>query len=152
MSYRITCYTLFDITQTGVVNRMKPNDTEDHSEWIHRRNTQCNFDTVVQAISLRSQPESITVPKKNEIRSSAFKNFGSSFRQEKNQAINTWNFDFEIHYEKVFDDGEHELGHLYTDCDRVPMILCGTEWNKLPVFLDTSLELRNIYFKLHNEA
>jgi len=30
------------------------------------------------------------------------------------------------------------------------MIKCGTEWEKLPSFLDTSTELRNIYFKIEN--
>jgi len=28
------------------------------------------------------------------------------------------------------------------------MIKCHTEWNQLPMFLDTSDELRNIYFKV----
>ena len=48
----------------------------------------------------------------------------------------------------VFDDGVRGLGYLYEDCDNVPMIRCGTEWDKLPEFLDTSPELRNIYFEV----
>jgi hypothetical protein len=31
------------------------------------------------------------------------------------------------------------------------MIKVGTEWDKLPSFLDTSPELRNIYFEVINE-
>jgi hypothetical protein len=31
------------------------------------------------------------------------------------------------------------------------MILCGTEWEKLPSFLDTSEELKNIYFTVNYE-
>ena len=57
-------------------------------------------------------------------------------------------FNFEIQHASVFSDGITELGALYTDCDGVTMIKCGTEWDKLPAFLDTSLELRNIYFKV----
>ena len=64
----ITCYTLFDITQTGVLNRAKPPNNEEHDQWLKQRNTQCNFDTIQQAISLRSQPEMISLPKKTEIK------------------------------------------------------------------------------------
>jgi len=43
------------------------------------------------------------------------------------------------------------LGGLYSDCEGVPMIKVGTEWDKLPNFLDTSPELRNIYFEVIHE-
>ena len=115
MSYTITCYTLFDITQTNVLNRHRPDMDK---EFRYKRNTQSNFDTVQQAISLRSQPEIVRIPEKTLIHPS------------------------------VFYDGVYELGALYNDCDRVPMIKCHTEWNKLPTFLDGSDELRNIYFKV----
>ena len=59
-------------------------------------------------------------------------------------------FDFEIQHPSVFDDGITELGSLYSDCDGVPMIQTDTAWSKLPGFLDTSEELRNIYFKVVN--
>ena len=70
------------------------------------------------------------------------------FQQVEDEEYDFWSFDFEIQHTSVFDDGIHELGALDTDCDRIPMILCGTEWDKLPNFLDTSDELRNIYFKV----
>jgi len=146
MSFRITCYTLFDITHTGVMNRSRPAPDEDHNSWIQRRNTQCNLDTLLQAISLRSQPEIIGTPEQINIRFDEFDNFGFLFEQEENETYPAWKFEFDIQHPSVFDDGKTELGALYNDCDGVPMILCGTEWAKLPAFLDSSLELRNIYF------
>jgi hypothetical protein len=145
MSFKITCYTLFDITQTGVMNRSRPVD--DDKSWIYKRNTQCNFDTILQAISLRSQPEVLSNPEKIYINFDEFDNFGFLFEQN-DEVQACWKFEFIIQHPSVFDDGISELGALYNDCDSIPMILCGTEWDKLPNFLDSSPELRNIYFIL----
>ena len=149
MSYILTCYVLFDITQTGIINRSRPSENDDPDIWTQRRNTQCNFDTVVQAISLRSQPEVAGAPKRIQIRFDEFDNFGFLYQQAEDETYPCWTFDFMIQHPSVFDDGISELGSLYSDCDGVPMILCGTEWNKLPLFLDSSPELRNIYFTVH---
>jgi hypothetical protein len=150
MSFTITCYTLFDITNTGVVNRNRPAEDTELSVWLHKRNTQCNFDTVLQAISLRSQPEVTQFPQKTKIRFDEFIDFGFLFEQQEDETYDCWSFDFSIQHPSVFNNGITELGALYEDCDNVPMIKCGTEWNKLPAFLDTSEELRNIYFKITN--
>jgi len=151
MSYKITCYTLFDITQTGVINRNRPSDDENFDNWKYKRNVQCNFDTVLQAISLRSQPEVVRVPQKTNIKFQEFKNFGFLFEQD-DEEHNCWSFDFEVQHPSVFADGLTELGALYTDCHGVPMIKVGTEWNKLPEFLDSTDELRNIYFEVSNNG
>jgi len=147
MSYKLTCYTLFDITPTGILNRNRPQD-QMTPEWVYKRNTQCNFDTVIQAISLRSLPEISRNPEKMKIRFDEFNNFGFLYQQLEDEEYNCWSFDFEIQDIVVFNDGIHDLGALDSDCDRIPMILCGTEWEKLPGFLDSSDELRNIYFKI----
>ena len=148
MSFTLSCYTLFDITPTGVMNRNKPTNDEDMSTWLHKRNTQCNFDTVIQAISLRSQPDVTTSVTRTEIRLNEFTDFGFLFEQQDTETYPCWSFEFEIHHASVFNNGITELGALYSDCEGVPMIKCGTEWDKLPSFLDTSDELRNIYFKV----
>jgi hypothetical protein len=148
MSYTITCYTLFDITPTGVVNRNRPVDNEEMAAWLHKRNTQCNFDTVLQAISLRSQPEITRMPEKTQIRFDEFTDFGFLYQQQENELYNCWSFDFNIQHASVFNDGTNALGALYSDCDTVPMIKTDTVWDKLPAFLDTSVELKNIYFKV----
>lgn len=148
MSYIITCYTLFDITQTNVRNRNRPEPGVDEEIWLHKRNTQCNFDTVQQAISLRSQPEVIHKPEMKKIRFDEFTEFGFLFDQQEDETYPCWSFDFTVQHPSVFDDGLSELGALYRDCDKIPMIKCNTEWDKLPALLDTSDELRNIYFKV----
>lgn len=141
---------MFDITQTGIVNRSKPGMDDDPDLWLHRRNTQCNFDTIVQAVSLRSQPENISIPSSSKIKLDEFENFG--FLLEHDEPIICWSFDFEIQHPSVFNDGTSDLGSLYSDCDSVPMIKTKNAWDKLPAFLDSSDELRNIYFKvLDNE-
>jgi len=77
----------------------------------------------------------------------SFTEFGYLFNDIETE-INSWNFEFEIHHASVFDNGITELGGLYEDCDKIPMLKVGTEWDKLPDHLDSSDELRNIYFKV----
>lgn len=151
MNHRLTCYVLFDITRTGVIHRIKPGEDEDPHAWRYRRNTQCNFDTVLQLISLRSQPEILSDPIRIEVSFPEYEKFGFLFENAEESKIPCWKFDFEVQHPSVFDDGVSELGGLYRDCDQIPMILCGTEWAKLPALLDTSPELRNIYFEIHND-
>jgi hypothetical protein len=151
MGIKITCYTLFDITSTGVLNRSKPNPDVDVEKWMFERNTQCNFDTILQVISLRSQPEVLEKPQHLKIRFDEFENFGFLYQQQENETYPCWKFVFEVQHSSVFDNGISELGSLYYDCDQVPMILCGTEWDKLPNFLDTTPELKNIYFATNYE-
>lgn len=146
MSFKITCYTLFDITQTGVMNRSKPAEDEDFDEWLLKRNTQCNFDTILQVISLRSQPEISKIPEKIEVRFDEFTHFGFLYDQSDDEVYPVWKFEFEVQHPSVFENGRSELGALYQDCDEVPMIKCGTEWDKIPANLDTTAELRNIVF------
>lgn len=144
MTQKIQCYTLFDITQTGVPNRHKPGDDAEFNVWFYKRNTQANFDTVLQAISLRSQPENISSPTKISIRFEEFSNFG--FLYQEDEEIPCWTFNFEVQHPSVFEDGINDLGFLYADCDEVPMIKCNTEWSKLSNQLNTTPECRNIYF------
>jgi hypothetical protein len=148
----IRCHTLFDITSTGILNRKTPINIapEKLSEWEQDRNRQTNFDTIVQVVSLRTQPEDITKAIKSEVNFSSDTKFGFLFDQEENQPV--WSFDFTIYYAGVYNDGIDELGALYQDCNGVPMIKINTAWDKLPNFLDTTPELRNIYFEvLSNE-
>ena len=151
MSYIISCYTLFDITATGVLNRSRPMLDEEDASWIKKRNAQCNYDTILQLISLRSQPDVISKPELISINFNDFDKFGFLFEQQENEVYNCWHFKFEIQHASVFYDGITDLGGLYTDCDAVPMLKVGTEWDKLPLMIDTSDELKNIYFEIVNE-
>ena len=145
---KIRCYTLFNITKTGITNRRNSSKLgpDKDKEWEKLRNTQCNLDTLIQVISLRSQPENITDPIQEIILFEDCDLFG--FMYDKQECQSTWSFEFTVNYHGVYNDGINELGHLYSDCDSVPMIKTEGDWDKLPVFLDTSPELRNIYFEV----
>jgi hypothetical protein len=143
MSHRLACFTLFDITKTGVLNRARPSDDTVIDDWAYKRNTQCNFDTIIQVISLRSQPDVVTEPKKKVIKLDKNSNFGYTYH---NLELPVWSFDFEVHHSSVFEDGIEELGALYKDCTGVPMIKCGTEYDKISNILDSNNTTRNIYF------
>jgi hypothetical protein len=147
MNHLLSCYTLFDITQTNVLNRSKPSASDIPKVWSYRRNTQANFDTILQAISLRSQPEVVRIPTK--IKTELDDKFG--FLYKGYEEVVCWTFDFYVQHPSVFDDGIEKLGYLYSDCDGVPMIKCNTEWHKVSNFLDTTPELRNIYFLYHEQ-
>lgn len=142
--HRIRCHTLFDITQTGVLNRSKPTE-EDVESWVKRRNTQCNFDTVLQVISLRSQPEVVRIPDSIELSETEYELFGFLYNKEN---VSCWKFEFEVQHASVFENGITPLGALYKDCEGVPMILCEDQHSACPKFLDTSPELKNIHFEV----
>ena len=144
MSHRIACYTLFDITRTGVLNRARPGvDVTDNNDWFRKRNTQCNFDTILQVISLRAQPDVLKDPvmKMIDLKDNAY--FGYTL---KGSNVPVWTFDFEIQHPSVFEDGIQEMGALYKDCEGVPMIRCDSQWANLGENLDITSEKRNIYF------
>lgn len=143
--YRICCYTLFDITRTGVLNRSKPIDNA-VDDWLTRRNTQCNFDTILQVISLRSQPEVIKIPERYQLDAEALEKFGFLYNTE--EICYYWKFEFEIQHPSVFENGIIPLGALYKDCDGVPMINTEGQHSLCPKFLDVSVELQNVYFEV----
>lgn len=136
MSDKIACFTLFDITQTGVPNRSKPPEGIDYKDWVYQRNTQINFDTILQSISLRSQPENISIPKRVEVNDDYF---------NKGETV-CWTFNFEIRTVSVFSDGNDELAYLKDDVKDVPMIVCGTESIQLQSFLSIEKPTKNIHF------
>lgn len=145
MSQRLACYTLFDITQTGVLNRARPVTEQDYEEWLFKRNTQCNFDTILQAISLRSQPEIVNFPSKKLVNLNDTE-FGAVYKKQYKGVTSIWTFDFEVHHSSVFQDENDELGCLYKDVQGVPMIKCGTELPSLGSFLDVTKDYKNVYF------
>ena len=150
MNDRIICYTLFDITQTGVLNRAKPGEDQVLQEWILKRNQQCNFDTLMQAISLRSQPELTNRPEKMHMKLDVSM-FGFLYENDE-RTFPVWKFEFTVQHSSVFEDGLSELGALYNDCDGIPMIKCGTEIDTISNFLDTTPELKNLHFAKVNHG
>jgi hypothetical protein len=147
MSHRICCYTLFDITRTGVMNRSKP-DMDNIEDWVYKRNAQCNFDTILQVISLRSQPDVIKYPTKNIITIDDLDKFGFLFKYNSEIEQYYWKFEFEVHHSSVFENGIITMGALYDDCSGVPMIVFNKQSESLVSFLNTSDELKNIHFEV----
>ncbi len=143
MNHRLACFTLFDISQTGVLNRARPGvDVTDVPRWVQQRNTQCNLDTIIQVISLRGQPENFTSPKIVKI--PLDHEFGNTYTNLDNYSC--WTFDFEVHHSSVFEDGIESLGALYKDCQGVPMIHVNTQHPELQNSLDITSNAKNIYF------
>lgn len=142
---RIACYTLFDITKTGILNRARPgDDIADSIAWYEKRNTQCNFDTILQVISLRAQPEVELDPKLVKVQLNDKSLFGSIYKD--NKYHNVWTFNFYVQHSSVFIDGDDELGYLYKDCENVPMILTKNITVNTSNKLECNSSKRNIYF------
>jgi hypothetical protein len=146
MGTKIRCSTLFDITKTNITNRRPAADLADPSEWQRKRNAQVNFDTLIQVISLRAQPEDITIPKITEVNLAETDKFGFMIRSE--TPVKVWSFTFYVNYKQVFKDEEGEYGALYADCESVPMINMDSN---LPAFLDISPELKNVHFETYED-
>ena len=147
MGMNIRCYTLFNITKTNIVSRKPPLDlTESAAVWQNKRNMQSNFDTIVQVISLRAQPENISEPIVAEMKLSDFAQFGSGYTEKK--TVKIWQFNFYVNHVGVFTVDDNNLGALYMDCDSVPMIKINNEYDKLPLFLSSSPQLKNIHFEV----
>lgn len=151
MGHRIRCNTLFDVTKTGIQHRNKPVDI-DYETWISKRNTQCNLDTILQIVSLRSLPELYNEPVFKNITYTNFMNFGRFYlhwnTNEDSVLIPSWTFDFYVQDVSVFYDGINKLGFLYSDCQRVPMIKCNSMYEPVKNFLDVTDELKNIHFEV----
>lgn len=143
MSYLIKCCTLFDITHTGVMNRNR--SVNNDIDWVKKRNSQSNLDTILQIISLRSQPDMVNLPCMQHIDLTQDTKFGYAYKSL--GTVRCWTFNFSVHHKSVFNNGISELGALYMDCQNVPMMKCGTEAEVLSNTLDVSEALKNIFFE-----
>lgn len=125
----IRCCTQFDITRTGVRNIFAPgrlpfldrqgNTVATHQEWIHARNQERNWETVIQLLSLRTQVTDLVDPMPSSTRPG------------------WWEFEFDVDDARGLALGTREFGQLENDCSQVPMIVGlgeppGTEPQLLP--------------------
>lgn len=147
---KIRCYTLFDITKTNVSHRRTSYNIQDSAQYVKQRNQQTNFETLLQIISMRSQPENITEPKKIRTDLHTDDRWGSEL-SFKHDDINVWSFSFTIYHTGVFDDGINELGNLFSDCTEVPMILNLDESITKLAQLNISSALKNIHFEIEHD-
>ena len=135
MMQHIKIHTDFDITNTGVVRNYKAGllprkvdgkliNTE--SEWIKLRRQQANWETLVQIISLRTQPLNIrtTVNKSN------------------------WTIEFDIESAGALKKGNDPIGLLKEDIEDIPL-LTGLNEKKDLELLDNQNYPSNIRFETY---
>ena len=140
---KIKCQTLFDITKTNVSNRRRGLETPDQVNVDRLRSQHSNYETVVQVISMRSQPEDITEP-------------AITLATKNQQFANTqlskdtkiWSFTFTVESQAVYRKGENTLGNLVDDCQGVPMITGLDETKNSLKHLDANV---NILFEVIDE-
>lgn len=149
---RIKCYTLYDITQTNVNFRKKNTEIVPADE-MKKRSQQSNFETILQIVNMRSQPEEISESELTVINIDDLKDFNFGYLYEKSynktiKKINVWSFTFSVDHAEVFNNGINDLGSLSDDCNQVPMILKLEETFKLSNQINISDEKRNIYFEI----
>jgi hypothetical protein len=127
MSPLITCLTLIDISNTGV--------TKGQSD---ARDQQRNWESVVQVLSLKTQPLIIRPPVCFQNEDLEFLNFGEFYQGHKN----VWAFQF-----RGERDDFYTIDQLEEDFDLIPIILGLDETARfmLPIF-HTGGTLKNIYF------
>jgi hypothetical protein len=111
MATRIRISTTFDCTTTGVTGHYKSvhssffdnaNQTIDSLEsWTRSRNQQRNYETLLQIISLYTQPEDIT---------------------ESREHNGTWSFEFTTEFDGIFSNETHNLGLLKNAANGVPVL------------------------------
>ena len=99
---KIRCYTLFDITNTNISHRQNHSVVTNQAEYVKQRNQQANFETMLQVISMRSQPENITTPKQLSVSKKDLR-WGDKI-QFKTDDVIMWSFSFTISHSGVFAD------------------------------------------------
>jgi hypothetical protein len=135
---KVLCRTLFDCTVTGTTGHFRVSEVpyqdraghtiNDIQQWNRSRNQQRNYETLLQIIGLRTQPENISAPTVNN---------------------STWEFTFETDSEFVFaKDGEADpFANLLIDCNGVPMM---TGLDETPTPGPVLVPLKNIWFEQVN--
>ena len=132
MSPLITCITLVDITETGVV--------KGHCK---KRNQQRNWETVLQILGLKTQPLIIQSPICFLMENLDSFEFGDFYTRQQN----VWAFQF-----RGERDDFYSISQLEEDFEQVPIILGLDETARfmLPIFHSYST-LKNVYF-IQNES
>jgi hypothetical protein len=144
---KIICRTLFDITRTDVTARRNRLETDTDNQ--KPRLQQSNFDTILQIVSFRVQPEDITYPEKSMI-SLKGGEWGTKYTSK--AKVPMWEFTFTVDKLDIFNDGITELGHLQHDCAGTPMIVNLDEWSGIDPELHLDSLARNITFEVvHDE-
>lgn len=127
-------YTLVDITATGVIRG--DNDSTE-------RNQQRNWETVLQCMGLRAQPQHIQPPAIATFEDITIAEFGDFYTGT--QKI--WAWSWAVEQEGIYDLGNDPLAGLLKDFEQVPIVtgLEETARFMLPIFYPYGT-IKNIYF------
>lgn len=137
---KILCRTLFDCTTTGVTGNLRPSNlpfvdaagqpVDNQLAWNRSRNQQRNYQTLIQLISLRTQPINVTATDQNQ---------------------QYWQFSFETENENVYGSGTDAFENLLQDCVGVPMITNLGEQQSITAVIETQGLRQNIWFETINK-
>jgi hypothetical protein len=129
-------FTLVDVTATGVIRSQDLDNAE--------RNQQRNWETLLQCIGLRTQPQNIQEPIVSTVEDIGVAEFGDFYTGS--QKIWTWSWTVER--EGVYDLANAPLGGLLQDLEQVPIVtgLEETARFMLPIFYPYGT-IKNIYIK-----
>jgi hypothetical protein len=141
---KIKCTTLFDITRTNVNIRRNRLGESGGDNITKQRGQQGNFETVLQVISMRAQPEDITDPEKIMINPAA--HFCASYKLK--TKIPAWVFTFTVDKEEVFQRDSDKLALLHEDASGVPMATKLDEWDSLDSWINVGDTYKNIKFEI----
>ena len=127
-------FSLVDITSTGVIRSPNPDDIA--------RNQQRNWETVIQCMGLRTQPQNIQPPITIHMEIDRFE-FGDFYSGLQRVWMWTWTIESTGVY-----DTDKPLGGLMQDFEQVPVItgLEETARFMLPIFYPYGT-IKNVYFK-----
>lgn len=139
---KIQCRTLFDCSRTGVTGHFRLSQVpfqdqtgqtiRSEQDWQFARNQQRNWETIVQIISLRTQPM----------------NLSNTTEQDK-----LWEFTFEVEAEGVYSINAdvNNMDALLNECAGIPMVVNLTERPGVEPKIVTQGEHQNIWFETVNK-
>ena len=137
------CRTLFDCTWTGVTGHFRESQLpfttksglvlQTQADWNRARNQHRNWESLIQILSLRTQPMNVTRPVKQS---------------------DGWHFEFEVEAEGVLGSefGSDNLAGLVADCEGVPMVTGLDEAHAVSATLNAHGEDQNIWFTSVNTS
>ncbi len=140
---KILCRTLFDCSYTGVTGHFRVSEIPfvdqagqqvlNQADWHRSRNQQRNWETLMQIVGLRTQPQNITKPE---------------------HKSKEWLFEFVAESEGVYSStgNDDPLSGLKQDCVGVPMVIGLKEKSNMSPTINVDGEDQNIWFETINNT
>ena len=140
---KVLCRTLFDCTFTGVTGHLRPQQLpfttktglviNTPEQWNRSRNQQRNWESILQIISLRTQPMNVVLPEKQK---------------------DGWYFEFDVEADGVLSSNfeSDDLAGLVADCEGVPMVTGLDEITVTTETLHAQGANQNIWFRAINTS